>query len=105
MIMASAWAVTAIASFDRRATLGLAAGLLATSAYRPPIDRQPLPLKHLIERHLGCDGVADSQIAFAIAKRRRGGGEVQPFVGQHIVTTDTVTLVVHQAEQILAGRI
>jgi hypothetical protein len=36
----------------------------------PPIQRQPLALDDLMERHFGCDGVANSQVGLAVANGR-----------------------------------
>ena len=40
-----------------------------TSEPLPPIQRQPLALDDLMERHFGCDGVANSQVVLAVANR------------------------------------
>src|SRR5262249_45366305 len=55
--------------------------------------------------HLAGDGVAQPQDVFAALPRRMRRCEVEPFVGKNDIRGDAEPLVVHEPEQILAGRI
>ena len=62
----------AIDGLVRSALLGARGGVTLTSGPLPPIQRQPLALDDLMERHFGYDGVANSQVVLAVANRRGG---------------------------------
>ncbi len=62
----------AIDGLVRSALLGAGGGAALTSGPLPPIQRQPLALDDLMERHFGYDGVANSQVVLAVANRRGG---------------------------------
>src|SRR2546428_540274 len=69
------------------------------------IHRELLGKVELCAGHLAGDGIAQPQDVFAAPPRCMRGREVEPFVRKNNIRRDAEALVVHEPEQILAGRI